>query len=127
MSVLSFSNALNLPKVDIASGERMLSDRYLNSCQTVCPMWDGRDDFGRKVCPDTYRLLVGNGCNTAIDRMDIEAVERPNYLLFSQPLCNAAGRPINMNARALAEKEQFRLRLIENVGYAGLSYTKALR
>lgn len=127
MTVLSFSNALNIPKVDHAIGERLLSDRFLNSCQPVCPVWNGRDDYGRRVCPDSYRILVGQGCNSATDRMDIEAVERPNYLLYSQPLCNAAGAPINMNARALADKAAYTMRLAENVGYVGLSYAKALR
>lgn len=114
--------ALKIPRVDASWGERALAMRSQSSCSSVCPIWDGNDSYGRPVCPDTFPLLVGGGCSTAGARIDIEnAVERPNYALYTQPLC-ARGVPVTSTARAIAYSNQKALNLLQHVGNPGLDF-----
>ena len=68
--------------------ERQQSDRFLNSDNLTCPLWNGLDLTGRPVCPDSYVTKTA-GCNNPLDRVMVENEQRPKY--FQYLTLNAAG------------------------------------
>jgi hypothetical protein len=62
----------------------------------VCPIWNGMDTAGRKVCPDSFYTKRA-GCNSAEDRVVVEnAVSRPQYAEY-----------VNLNASGIAMNSQY--------------------
>ena len=55
----------------------------------VCPVWQGVDNLGRRVCADSY-FTKRAGCNSSEDRVLVENAQRPQYFEF-----------INLNAGGL--------------------------
>ena len=49
MSIVNLESALRTCKTDSANAERILSDRFLNPQNMVCPVWNGLDAAGRVV------------------------------------------------------------------------------
>ena len=44
-------------------------------------MWNGQDSAGRFVCEDSFNTKSA-GCNSALDRVDVENYQRPQYFDF---------------------------------------------
>lgn len=78
MSVLSLLKSVRSCNVDVGWANKLQSDRFLNSCQVVCPVWTGTDQYGRIVCPDSMMIETA-GCRSALDRVDVENYQRPQY------------------------------------------------
>ena len=74
----SLEAALRTCKVDTGWANRIQSDRFENPNLMVCPVWSGRDLSGRPVCADSFYTKRA-GCNSALDRIDVENALRPNY------------------------------------------------
>ncbi len=68
-------------KVDTGYAARILSDRFLNPKNLVCPVWNGLDSAGRVVCPDSFYTKRA-GCNSAEDRIGVENNQRPQYMQY---------------------------------------------
>jgi len=79
--MISLENSIKTCKVDDAWANRVQSDRFLNPCNMVCPVWNGLDSAGRPVCVDSY-VTKTEGCNNATDRVVIENHLRPNYIEY---------------------------------------------
>jgi hypothetical protein len=47
----------------------------------VCPIWNGVDLTGRRVCPDSFYTKRA-GCNSAEDRVVVENAQRPQYMEY---------------------------------------------
>jgi hypothetical protein len=76
---VSLESALRTCKVNTAWATRIESDRFFNSNNLVCPVWNGMDGTGRQVCKDSY-YHKSAGCNSATDRVNVENdVSRPKY------------------------------------------------
>lgn len=75
---ISLLGALNVCRVDQAFANKMQSDRFINPSNMVCPTWLGTDNVGRQVCPDSF-YTKNAGCNSALDRVDVENYQRPQY------------------------------------------------
>jgi hypothetical protein len=67
---------------------RFQSDRYLNPDQMLCIPWQSTDGMGRPISDQTYQTKQP-GCNSALDRVDVENEQRPQNV--DQIGLNAAG------------------------------------
>jgi hypothetical protein len=86
---LSLIKSVRNCTVDTGEAKRIQSDRFFNPNNAVCPTWNGLDNTGRVVCPDSF-YTKSAGCNSAEDRVMVENnVSRPYY--FDLISLNAAG------------------------------------
>jgi hypothetical protein len=77
----SLEAALRTCKVDTAWANRVQTDRMFNPNNMVCPVWNGMDNAGREVSPDSY-YTKSAGCNSAEDRVLVENDQRPQYMEY---------------------------------------------
>ena len=85
---VSLTSAIQTCVVDQSAAPRLQSDRYLNPMVMMCPTWDGTNNKGQKVCPDSW-YTKSIGCNSAMDRVVVENDLRPKY--FDYITLTAAG------------------------------------
>ena len=79
---ISLDAAIRTCKVNTGWANRELSDRFLNPNNMMCPLWNGLDSAGRRVCPDSF-VTKSRGCNSATDRVVVENnVSRPQYMEY---------------------------------------------
>ena len=78
MSNISLEAAVRTCKVSTGWAPRIQSDRFQNTNLMMCPVWNERDLTGRKVCEDSF-YTKREGCNTALDRINVENDQRPQY------------------------------------------------
>lgn len=78
---IGLEGALRTCKVDTGWASRIQSDRFENPHLMVCPVWNGRDLSGRPVCADSFYTKRA-GCNSALDRVDVENSQRPQYMEY---------------------------------------------
>jgi hypothetical protein len=88
MSNLSLQASIRTCKVDQGWANKIESDRFFNPEYMMCPVWNGRDLTGRRVCPDSF-WTKREGCNSAEDRILVENGLRPSYSSYVQ--LDAAG------------------------------------
>lgn len=81
MSNISLEASIRTCKIDTAWAERVQSDRFFNPNHMVCPVWNGMDSVGRRVCPDSFNTKSA-GCNSAEDRLLVENDQRPQYFEY---------------------------------------------
>lgn len=77
----SLQNSIRTCKVDTGWASRLQSDRFLNPNNTLCIAWNGYDNLGRKVSPDTFTTKRA-GCNSSEDRIMVENSLRPSYTSY---------------------------------------------
>ena len=78
---VSLESSLRTCKVDTGWANKVESDRFLNPNNMVCPVWNGVDLTGRRVCPDSFYTKTA-GCNSAEDRVVVENAQRPQYMEY---------------------------------------------
>lgn len=78
MSNISLEAAVRTCKVNSGWSSRIASDRFQNTNLMMCPVWNERDLTGRKVCEDSF-YTKREGCNSALDRINVENDQRPQY------------------------------------------------
>lgn len=78
---VSLESSIRTCKVDVAYANKVESDRFLNPQNMLCPVWNGRDNTGRRVRLDSYMTKTA-GCNSATDRVIVENNNRPQYLEY---------------------------------------------
>jgi hypothetical protein len=88
MSNLSLEKSIRTCKVETGWADRIQSDRFLNPSQMVCIPWNGMNNKGQSVCPDSWYTKTP-GCNSAEDRVVVENDQRPQYIDYVT--LNAAG------------------------------------
>jgi hypothetical protein len=79
--IMNLESALRTCKVDTAYQQKIQSDRFLNPRNAVCPVWNGLDTAGRVACKDSF-YTKREGCNSALDRVGVENVLRPQYMQY---------------------------------------------
>ena len=67
--------------VNTGYADKLWSDRYENPNNTLCPVWNGLDSFGRIVAYDSF-YTKSPGCQSAEDRVVVENQLRPQYIDF---------------------------------------------
>ena len=81
MSIVNLESTIRTCKTNTSNAERMLSDRFLNPGNMVCPVWNGLDTAGRLACQDSFYTKRA-GCNSAQDRVGVENIQRPQYMQY---------------------------------------------
>ena len=79
--MLSLQSSIRTCKVDAGWANKIQSDRFENPDRMECPVWSGRDLTGRPVCVDSFYTKTA-GCNTPLDRVDVENALRPQYMEY---------------------------------------------
>lgn len=75
---ISLEASVRTCDVNVGEANRIQSDRFLNPNNMVCIPWNGLNNKGQEVCPDSYYTKTG-GCNSAEDRVMVENAQRPKY------------------------------------------------
>ena len=88
MSLISLEGSVRTCKVNTAWANRIQSDRFENPKLMLCATWNGMDNAGRPVSADSYMTKTA-GCNSALDRVDVENYLRPQYTEYAS--LDAAG------------------------------------
>ena len=78
MAFISLEGNVRTCKVNTAWANRIQSDRFENPALMMCPTWNGLDNAGRPVSADSF-MTKRAGCNSALDRVDVENALRPAY------------------------------------------------
>lgn len=101
---VSLEAAVRTCKVVTGWANKIQSDRFQNPNLMVCPVWNGVDTAGRRVCPDSFWTKRA-GCNSAEDRVMVENnVSRPQYMEYVN--LNAAGIAAPIYAQTLPYKNE---------------------
>lgn len=68
---------------DVNTGEapRIQSDRFFNPNNMVCIPWNGLNNKGQEVSPDSFYTKTA-GCDSAEDRVVVENSLRPKYYSY---------------------------------------------
>ena len=119
MSVLSLAKSVRTCRVDTGWANKLQSDRYLNSCQVVCPVWNGTDQYGRIVGPDSMMIETA-GCRSGLDRVDVENYLRPQY--FELVNLDGFGVQGNLYSDEAGNRTAAIQNLSEIVGSPGFDY-----
>jgi len=80
-NAMSLSKSIQTCKIDTGEANRLLSDRFLNPNNMMCPAWDGTNLKGQAVCADSFWTKRA-GCNSAVDRLVVENDLRPDYISY---------------------------------------------
>ena len=75
---ISLDASIRTCKVDTGEAARIQSDRFQNPNEMVCVPWAGYNLKGQSVCADSFYTKAA-GCNSALDRVDVENFLRPQY------------------------------------------------
>ena len=69
----SLKKSLKVCRVNTGEANRLESNRFQNSDNLVCPVWNGHDEKGRSVISDSINTK-SSGCNLALDRVVVENI-----------------------------------------------------
>jgi hypothetical protein len=78
---LSLEKSVRTCDVNVGEAIRIRSDRFFNPQNMVCIPWNGINNKGQNVCPDSFYTKTA-GCNSAQDRVTVENALRPNYMSY---------------------------------------------
>jgi hypothetical protein len=117
MSV-TLTGAVQTCAVNTGYANKLWSDRYENPSNTLCPLWNGLDQYGRVVSYDSY-YTKAPGCESALDRVAVENYQRPQYFDFialdAQGYLNPAalGAPISTRENYQKTTELMRAQAVQ--------------
>lgn len=78
---LSLEASVRTCSVNVGEANRIQSDRFFNPTNMVCIPWNGVNNKGQEVCPDSFWTKTA-GCNSAEDRVMVENGLRPKYMNY---------------------------------------------
>jgi hypothetical protein len=78
---MSLEKSIRTCDVNTGEANRIQSDRFLNSNNMVCIPWNGLNNKGQEVCPDSFYTKTP-GCDSAEDRVLVENSQRPKYMNY---------------------------------------------
>ena len=81
MSSLSLDASIRTCKVQTGNADRIQTDRFFNPNNMVCIPWNGYNNKGQSVSPDSQYTKTA-GCNSAEDRVSVETFLRPDYAAY---------------------------------------------
>lgn len=79
--MISLNGSLRTCKVEQGWANRIQSARFQDAEQMMCPNWQGQDNLGRFVHPDSFYTKV-EGCSLPMDRVLVENYLRPMYMTY---------------------------------------------
>lgn len=92
--IFSLEASIRTCKTDVGYAERIQSDRFFNPKLSVCPVWNGLDAAGRVACADSFNTKR-EGCNSALDRVGVENLQRPQYMNYISAQTAAGSYNVN--------------------------------
>jgi hypothetical protein len=78
---ISLEKSVRTCDVNVGEASRIQSDRFFNPSVMVCPVWNGLNNKGQVVCPDSF-YTKNAGCDSAEDRVMVENALRPKYINY---------------------------------------------
>ena len=78
---LSLEKSVRTCSVNTGEASRIQSDRFENPANMVCIPWNGYNNKGQEVSPDSWYTKTP-GCDSAEDRVMVENAQRPNYMSY---------------------------------------------
>lgn len=78
---ISLEKSVRTCSVNTGEANRIQSDRFFNPQNMVCIPWNGLDNEGREVSPDSFYTKTP-GCDSAEDRVMVENSQRPKYFNY---------------------------------------------
>ncbi len=81
MSSISLEASVRTCDVNVGEANRIQSDRFFRPSSMVCIPWNGLNNKGQEVCPDSYNTKTP-GCDSAEDRVMVENNLRPKYFNY---------------------------------------------
>lgn len=78
---MSLEASVRTCDVNVGEANRIQSDRFFNPQNMVCIPWNGLNNKGQEVCPDSFWTKTP-GCDSAEDRVMVENGLRPKYLNY---------------------------------------------
>jgi hypothetical protein len=85
---ISLERSIRSCQVNTGEANRIQTDRFFNPNNMVCIPWNGLNNKGQTVCPDSFYTKTA-GCDSAEDRVMVENSLRPKY--FNYVTLGAAG------------------------------------
>lgn len=99
---ISLQSSIRTCDVETGEAPRIQSDRFFNPYNMVCVPWNGLNNKGQEVCPDSFWTKTP-GCNSALDRVDVENSLRPKYVNYVTLGAQGIEAPIYGNEMAFRE------------------------
>ncbi len=78
---LSLEASVRTCSVSTGEAPRIQSDRFFNPSNMVCIPWNGLNNLGQEVSPDSFYTKTP-GCDSAEDRVLVENAQRPKYFNY---------------------------------------------
>ena len=78
---ISLEKSVRTCDVNVGEANRIQSDRFFNPMNMVCIPWNGVNNKGQEVCPDSWYTKTA-GCDSAEDRVMVENAQRPKYINY---------------------------------------------
>lgn len=78
---ISLEKSVRTCSVNVGEANRIQSDRFFNPQNMVCVPWNGLNNKGQEVSPDSFYTKTP-GCDSAEDRVLVENAQRPKYFNY---------------------------------------------
>ena len=78
---ISLEASVRTCSVNVGESQRIQSDRFFNPNNMVCIPWNGLNNKGQEVSPDSFYTKTP-GCDSAEDRVLVENSQRPKYFNY---------------------------------------------
>lgn len=131
--MFTLTGAVQTCSVNTGYANKLWSDRQENPNNLMCPLWNGLDQYGRSVAFDSYNTKSA-GCSSALDRVAVENMQRPQYIDFIALDANgylsptALGAPVNPSTKYQQQTDQLRAQSnrenYERGGSVGIQFSK---
>lgn len=79
--MISLENSIRTCSVNTGEATRIQSERFFNPTNMVCIPWNGVNNKGQEVSPDSFYTKTP-GCDSAEDRVLVENSQRPKYFNY---------------------------------------------
>jgi hypothetical protein len=79
--MISLEKSVRTCSVNTGEATRIQSDRFFNPNNMVCIPWNGINNKGQEVSPDSFYTKTA-GCDSAEDRVLVENSQRPKYFNY---------------------------------------------
>ena len=103
--MISLLSSVQTCKVNTGYANKNQSDRFENPNAMLCHVWNGLDSYGRAVSYDSYYTKTP-GCSSALDRVVVENVQRPQYIDYIPLDASGYLNPSSLGA-PVSSKESF--------------------
>lgn len=100
---ISLEKSVRTCSVNVGEANRIQSDRFQNPGNMVCIPWNGLNNKGQEVSPDSFYTKTP-GCNSSEDRVLVENGLRPKY--FNYVTLGAQG--VNGDFYGRSDSDNFR-------------------